>query len=175
MAYDLLVCEIYNPEIHGNGSTEVHSHYLLFTRFQKSIDELNDILDDDLIENFMTYKKLDDVYEVCNFLKEQYKNLLNERNKKINHPLIRNYTEIIDKHNYFKPEIGEIIELPTGERVCILKTFWLRLIQRRWKNAYKKQREIIQYRSNPSNFMRYQMTGKWHDTIPTIQGLLYTE
>jgi hypothetical protein len=49
--------------------------------------------------------------------------------------IIKNHYHIINDLNCFKPEIAECILLPTGEVVAILKTFWIRIIQKRWKNV----------------------------------------
>jgi len=51
--------------------------------------------------------------------------------------IIKNHYHIINDLNCFKPEIAECILLPTGEVVAILKTFWIRIIQKRWKNVLK--------------------------------------
>jgi hypothetical protein len=46
---------------------------------------------------------------------------------------IRNFAKIICNKNYIKPEIAECIILPTGETIAILKTFWIRIIQKVYK------------------------------------------
>jgi hypothetical protein len=42
----------------------------------------------------------------------------------------RHYERSFTKRRY---EIAEVIELPTGESVCILKTHYLRFIQKKWR------------------------------------------
>ena len=59
--------------------------------------------------------------------------------------------------------------------VVILKTIWLRLIQRTWKNIYKNKQLINQKRSIVTNILYRSQTGKWpHDCnrLPTLKGML---
>jgi hypothetical protein len=47
--------------------------------------------------------------------------------------------------NQIKPQIAEVIYLDTGECVCVLKTFWLRIffrIMRSFMQVLKKKRNI---------------------------------
>jgi hypothetical protein len=46
------------------------------------------------------------------------------------------YSKQLDK--IIQPEIAECIILSGGEFVAILKTFWIRIIQRKWKKVFKK-------------------------------------
>ena len=48
-------------------------------------------------------------------------------------PYISNIIDILSKPNYVKIELVERVYLETGEAVAIIKTHWIRLIQRRWK------------------------------------------
>jgi len=90
----------------------------------------------------------------------------------INHPIIRNYTNICLK---IKPEIAECIYLDTGECICILKTFWLRLIQRTWRKIFKQRRHMFQIRHTLKSLRYREMYGKWPiacNNMPTIHGML---
>lgn len=42
-------------------------------------------------------------------------------------------------HSLLKLNIGKCIYLPTGECIAIIKTIWIKLIQRTWKNVLKKR------------------------------------
>ena len=51
-------------------------------------------------------------------------------------PYIRNYNDI--NKNILNIQIAEKIILKGGECVAILKTFWIRIIQRTWKRVFRK-------------------------------------
>jgi hypothetical protein len=64
---------------------------------------------------------------MCNFYKVYYKR--NFYNLSFGHKLIRNYNNIIKKSSYLNVEIGQIYYLKGDECVCIIKTFWIKIIQ----------------------------------------------
>lgn len=80
---------------------------------------------------------------------------------------IFNYDEICDIYrNIFinsdvRIELAECIYLPSQECVGILKTFWLKLIQRTWKNIFKERKYIIKERSKLSSLRYREINGKW--------------
>ena len=86
-------------------------------------------------------------------------NLLNNEN--IVHPLIQNYKNIINNKNYIKPEIFQKVYLKGGECCAILKTFWIRIVQRSWKRIFKERVRIRQLRKRLTAIMYWQMTNKW--------------
>ena len=79
------------------------------------------------------------------------------------HSYIRNYKNIINNSNinYIKPEIAECITLESGVNVSIIKTIWLRLIQRKWKRIYCEQQEFIKKICRWSALKEREYTGKW--------------
>ena len=52
------------------------------------------------------------------------------------HPYIRNYNDI--NKNILNIQIAEKIILEGGECIAILKTFWIKIIQRTWKKVFRK-------------------------------------
>ena len=91
------------------------------------------------------------------------------------HNIFRNYREIITNQNYVKPEITECIYLDTGHCVAIIKTYWLKLIQRKWKNILKKRENIIKKRCHPNSISHREITGKWPkdcSNYPSLKGML---
>jgi hypothetical protein len=73
------------------------------------------------------------------------------------------------------PEIAQCILLPSGERMCIIKTFWLKLIQRKWKQIYQKRKEIYNNRKLVSSILFREKNGRWpHNCIhiPSLKGML---
>jgi hypothetical protein len=115
--YNIVLCEHYNSRIHG------------------PVDRLED--------QFLViscFKKYD--YDYISDMAEFYNDNYFKRVKQvIPHAFIRNYKSIITNENYIQPEIAECHYLTSGECVCIKKTFWLRILQRKLKNLYKKKRD----------------------------------
>lgn len=187
--YYLMLCEIHYPGIHGKTDTSdpnIESHYLVYDRFDPNTGiSLNDI-DEDYYETDDEYDlNSDDEYETNKIVKieDSIKGLKNIYLKRMNfdnnnlelHPTIRNYFNIISRPNYIKPEIGEYIILPTQEAVAILKTFWLRIIQKKWKKVFRERSNIIIRRSMLSNLLIKETNGQWPDCclyLPGLRGML---
>ncbi len=81
-----------------------------------------------------------------------------------------NYNEIRSIYNeaftemYRKLEIAECIYLPTQECVGIIKTIWIKLIQRTWKNIFKERKRVIKERCKLSSLKYREINGKWPNT-----------
>ena len=74
-----------------------------------------------------------------------------------------------------KIEIAECIYLPSKHCVSILKTIWLRLIQRRWKKIINERKLIIKKRCNPNSIKYREIHGIWPDNCfiyPILKGML---
>ncbi len=114
--YNIVLCEHYNGRIHGPVD-RLEDQFLVISCFKKY--------------------DYDYISEMADFQKSNYDQLL----RPTTHSIIRNYENIITNENYIQPEIAECYYLPGGECVCIKKTFWLRILQRKLKNLYKKKRD----------------------------------
>ena len=168
--YNIVLCELHFIPIHGKTKKSyefIEGHFLLIGKFDGltlyEMDD-NDDLDDEL--------EKEDIFEVQEFYKDLYSS---DEVPRISHKTIRNYDYIINQPNYIKPEIGECIDLPTGELIVIIKTIWLRIIQLKWKSVYKKRQEIIQLRKNITALLNKQLTGRWsYDCLnmPSLRGML---
>jgi len=157
--YNIVLCEIYNDLIYNsininsnnnNNLLHLNTNYIVMYRFKKYID----FLIDDLI---------------CDYLFDLNRWPIG---RPIEHSIIRNYTNICLK---IKPEIAECIYLDTGECICILKTFWLRLIQRTWRKIFKKRCNMFQLRHTLKSIRYREIHGKWPEicsNMPTIHGML---
>ena len=118
--YSLAYCEIFNSKIHGkddSSSKNIESHFLIFKTLHN--DEFHNDAEFIEISN-----------DIC-IIRENLKN--RHLNYYHSHPVIRNYTSILIKKDYISLEIIECVELEGEEHVAIYKTFWLRIIQRKWK------------------------------------------
>ena len=73
--------------------------------------------------------------------------------------------------------LPEILQLHIDENSVYqvtVKTFWLRLVQRTWKNVIKKRRQILTRNGgNTLHYLRNRELGHHKSTIPTLQGMLY--
>ena len=130
--YELILCELHHPTIHGktyDSDPNIERHYIVYDRFDGvsglSVNWLDDYEDNDLSTINIT-----DIIELLKNYYYRARHILS--NKFPLHPTIRNYPAITTRENYIKPEIAECIMLPTLELVAILKTIWIRIIQRKW-------------------------------------------
>jgi len=178
----LMLCELHYPAIHGKNKDSdpfIENHYLVYDRFdprtgisysclseyeEYDTDTEYDSDDDDENSQNRVIKLNDSIA----FLQKHYSNPVNFGN----HPTIRNYHNIISRPNYIKPEIGEYIILPTQESIAILKTFWIRIIQRKWKQIFKNRQFIIRNRCCPSKLYLREITGNWLSNLPGLRGML---
>ena len=147
--YNIVLCEIYHNK-HGNNENLFYN-YLTISRFKTfDIDEIN---------------------EIAEFYNSHYGDI---ENKSELSP-IRNFQNIISRENYIKPEIAKHIVLASGHSICILKTFWLKIVQRCWKNIFNKRKDILQKRCQPSSLRFREINGRWPDScanLPTLRGIL---
>ena len=142
---ELAICEIFSPQIHGittNSSKGIGGHFVVYACVS--------------LEDF--YNSNHD--ELITMLRQRYPEVSNAENF-IQHPCIRNYHHIITRTSYIKLDIVQIDELEGYEIVGYLKTFWLKVIQRKWRKIYTKRKELIKLRSSASALRERQITGKW--------------
>jgi hypothetical protein len=146
--YYIAICEIFNPRIHGkdeNSSFGIENHFLVSETF-----ELAEFYDN-------SYQ------ETITALKADYKRFSKKNSKSLkqSHPTIRNYNKIIQEQNFIKIDIVFVDELSGNESVGYIKTFWIKLIQRRWKKIYKQRQDILKQRMLPKSIREREITGKW--------------
>jgi hypothetical protein len=169
MKFNLIVSELHNELIHGQSDIP-YGHYLVHHICRHSSPESDD-------EDWSDYehdgegedvplKKFEytiyvDAKVMVHLLKLEYRDI-----KPKNHLFIRNYRNIINKSSYFQPQIAECIYI--GDvYVAIIKTFWLKIVQRTWKKIYAKRLRMIK---NPTNLFYRQMHGPTR--FPTLRGML---
>ena len=112
------------------------------------------------------------INEICNMYNTQYIQILNTITP---HKFIKNYSNIITRQNYIKPQIGENIRLESGHCVSIIKTIWIKLIQRTWKRVYKMKKDIIKKRCTIAATNHRIVRGIWPDNcryLPGLKGML---
>lgn len=148
--YKLGLCELHCWKLHG-GNKHL-GHYLLlctypdlYSKEDSSESEDSDDSDDDE-EEFNIFDEA-----------ESHNEYYLERLTNTRHDFIRNYSEIIKRPNYIKPEIMKVVQLESGETVAILKTFWLSIFQRTWRRKFAKRLSILK---NIHNIHMSRLTGK---------------
>jgi len=117
MTNKLVLCEIFNSEKYGvdeNSDENIDKHYIVIYSYKYKG-----------IKSFSNMKK--DI----KFIKKDEVNMYESF-----HPFIRNYNHI--NKNILNIQIAENIILKGGESVAILKTFWIKIIQRTWKKIFRK-------------------------------------
>jgi hypothetical protein len=94
--------------------------------------------------------------------KEHQNNMLHVMNN-IQHPYIRNYQNICLK---YEPAV-EIVKRVYYKQhtLAILKTCWLRIFQKKFKNRQKKK---LSYKCNINNLRYRELHGKWHSDFYQI-------
>jgi hypothetical protein len=147
--YYIVIHEIFNRNFHGftnESEPSIETHFLILESF-------------DYKENYNN--SLEIFFREIHQIAREYKTnfLYNHRFQR--HCFIRNYNTLIKHKNYMTPEIAKCILLPTGERICILKTFWLRIFQRKWKKIYKQRMEVLNRRKKISSICYREIMGRW--------------
>ena len=202
--YYIGICELHHELLHGfdeNSSPQIKGHYLLMEKFgnlhkyivndvynsRYNRDNDSDVDDDDNeeSENSDNYNSSivdsDDELEndnpkLIDLYRYKYSILLKSTTfMNSQHPLVRNYHNIIKSFYYIQPHIVECVYLPRpgSECVAILKTFWLKIIQRTWKRVYKQRMAMLC--SVPMLRMREITSGRFvyeKIHIPGLRGML---
>jgi hypothetical protein len=155
--FNIVLCELHNEMLHGlENNSPVQYHYLVSARFKNLNTEC--------------------INDCAAPWKDQYRRLANSRIEQgRTHRIYRNYASIISKTNYIKPELAECIYLETQECVAVLKTVWIKLIQRKWRNIVHTRREVMRKRSRPDAQHFIEINGRWPDNClnyPSLKGML---
>jgi hypothetical protein len=144
-------------------------------------EELDEIYNDDL--EFISKDKEDKKYYigVCALTTERIILLINSVSAKI---YFKHKYDAILKYlieysiSYISDTKIHIMQLhidPIGVYNVVIKTHWIRLIQRTWRSVLKERKRVIQIRSKVSSIMNYQIFGKHPPGAtyyPTLRGML---
>ena len=140
----------YHTSLHGsNNNINLNNKFL--NLYSLTRDEFFDSNEFNELNTFISNQTL-----------ESYNN--NKNNTDMQHLSIRNYWEIY-KQISKQLQIVETNTLETGEEISIIKTFWIKLIQRKWKKIYqlrKKERDrVINRRKNHLSILHLKKHGIW--------------
>jgi hypothetical protein len=172
MVLYLATCELYNPCIHGqdsNSSPDINGHFLC--GYVLSLDETEfNPTDYPLIMLLpVTTGASEWSVEDTVYWKQMENGALlppDVANSMLTygHPIIRNYWEIIRTRGIRPLEIVELVTLEPGDEcVCIIKTFWLRIFQRRikrWIQNKKRVKSILKH----TRFLLLRECGRYNET-----------
>ena len=144
---ELVICELYHPHIHFYNYNEDNKsewedaslHWLTIKKYKK-------------------YNK-NKIKREIRIHKNRYSsiNLL----QLPNHPFIQNYKNIILNEKYIQLHLAKCFYLASGEKICILKTFWIKIFQRTWKRIFRERKEKLKRRCHPHSIVSFQQMGKW--------------
>jgi len=160
-----------------------------------SYDLVNEILYDEMFDNitidndnFLDSDKEDKKYYlgICSYYKERIlmdsvilsKNFLKYDIRFIEYYLRMNRSlpnSIFTSNNKYINIMKLEIDEENGYYNIIIKTYWIRIIQRTWKNVFKKRQEILMKRKNINNLKYRETRGKHSDglnILPSLYGML---
>jgi hypothetical protein len=122
--FNIVYCDLYKELLHGETNNEhLKKSFLVINRYKKLDLERNQSYLDKYNNKKAQILGVGSILMLYEFA---------HRHENLN-PVLFNPTL----------DIAECFYLPDGEAVCVKKTFWLRLIQRKWKSIYKQRREIM--------------------------------
>ena len=89
---------------------------------------------------------------------------------------LRAYSIVRNKYSTKNIQIMQLKILTQNTFTVIIKTYWIRLIQRHWKKIYKIHLEFVNFRKNISNQRHFELKGRYisgNNTLPpSLYGML---
>ena len=144
--YRLGFCDLLHPYLHGVCNDEddinesIYGHYLYVTETE--------------LENASNMIRMRE--STFNYAARQIGG-----SQAMRHPIMRNYSNYATHYYHISPQILEIIEGPGNYSTAVIKTHYIRLLQRKWKSIYERRKKIIALRKNPKAMMYRELYGKW--------------
>jgi hypothetical protein len=145
----LAICQLFHPHLHGitsESSNNIYNHFLVY-----EIINIEDFYNSEYILDIMNFNYII-YYNVDN------SNLIINQNDHTR--TVRNYDKILDYYKTYYLDIIVYDELEGGEAVGYLKTFWLKIFQRKWKSYYKKIQEDLQRKKRFKYLLKREIQGK---------------
>jgi len=142
----IVLCEPYHPFLHGETHKDLYGHYLAMWWFSATEYYAGEHLE---IHNVWLRQMQPDLLRI-HFHETRHP-----------HPLVKNYWNLLHHVKHGCIEIAQVVLLETGEYVAILKTFWLRIFQRKWRNILKERKRVIKERTRISSLLYRQYHGKF--------------
>lgn len=99
-----------------------------------------------------------------------YNSIENNSGKLLTLKAIKNFQKIIKSNHYLQPQIFEKIYI-NNTCCAIIKTFWIKIVQRSWKRVFKERTRIRDLRRSVRAILYWQMTNKWPNYCSYMPGL----
>ena len=172
MKLHLAIIELYWSKIHGELNDDekyIHYHYLVTEMFSRR-NVRSCVYNSDGTNNVIEYYK------------EQYDKYINMQNGIwpiiSTHPNVHisNFECIVSNNNYIQFHIVQPKLLKTGHAICIIKTHYIRWIQRAWRRLCSQRKEVMNQRLQSDNIIYYHAHGIWPNhcnNIPEMRGMIY--
>lgn len=155
MTFELALLELYTPLKHGilqpNIASRLYGNYMIIERIE--------------LDRF--YNNKDCIFRTLRRFKREHSNYIDKVKYEMKitklHPFIRNYEKITKNPKHYKIELIKPINIAVGKNewdvynTAIVKTHWIRLIQRRWRMFQNKRKNDMK---NLANLKHREITGK---------------
>lgn len=175
--YSLARCELYSNKSHGSSYTPLINGKILCIEtieLEEYIEYIQNYLWKDSVLfmlNNIDMKKIQWALGLINGSPHERTNNITKNNfdtiyNRLQYILLDphfNKVNIIEK--IIVPFYDSDLNFENYYTTCIIKTFWIKLIQRSWKKIYSKRKEIIKKRVNINNLHFWQINGKWPDGL----------
>ena len=155
-SFYLAICEIHNSPLHGmdkDSDPNIENHFLV-----NEIFSIEDFYNSTYIEAIIHLNHRYQLY-IQRWYQWHIQGNGNDR--------IPNYYHIIRHPNYIKLDIIQLDRGRGNEYIAYVKTYWLRLIQRRWKNIYAQRKNILKQRKTNYAINHRKIYGKWPKALQT--------
>jgi hypothetical protein len=78
-------------------------------------------------------------------------------------------------NSYSSPQILQIV-IKDDMCTVVVKTFWLRWVQRCWKRVFNQKQQVLNSRKSLKNQLYFEQNGKWRNggTLPDYAGCIYS-
>lgn len=133
---------------------------------------------------FQDMEKTDRKYYIGNALYMSAENhylMMNAISPKIffryDSPVISGYLYQTSLVRTDKLPVIDIIQLSIQDDyyTCIIKTFWIRIIQRRWKKVFAQRMQVLRMMGSIPAQRHFEIYGKYPENVPTmprLQGMM---
>jgi hypothetical protein len=133
------------------------------------------------IDNSNDYFRNNQYYIGLSYYDKQYDNLLLSSSVTTRTFFNHNYSDVVDYLNNYTILLSnrvlnpEIMLLQISDDMIynvVIKTFWIKIIQRHWKHVYRNKKIFINNYDSMVNYIRDREVGKNNTKIPSLIGML---
>lgn len=142
--FSIAICELHHPSLHGmdsNSTPGIDEHYIA-----SYIIEPDDFIN---------------CIQECQGIAASMMRIY-ARVRLPKHGKIRNYKKLVERPEYFQPQLVQLTQLQPGDEcVAAIKTHLIIRIQRRWRSFASRRKQILHRRMQPQAIAIRQTTGQW--------------